>query len=254
MKQIIRASTTMMLPVLGLLWSGSFVAFATEANVVPHNMAVIGQRILLPEFKLDAVPFNEALRQLSAASKQNDPARQGVNYVLMNGSATDICPTITLDLTNVTVAEATERLAKKAGVYSFAEDYAFVFSPRSFVPLHTSLQLAIYNPDRGEYAANAYIEGRAFSPGSGETYACAMRDLKGQECSASIQYRGTENGKDYYFATITAPPGAVGVPAPAEIAYEGRKIEIWKDSAWLIRMGPKRPLQHAADKPSSTGN
>jgi hypothetical protein len=247
MKKNIRAATTTMLLVLALLGGGSFFANGMETNAVPHKMVVMTKGIILPEFKLDAVPFMEAVRQLSIASKQYDPAHKGVNYLVMNAPETNAYPKITLDLKNVTVAEATEQLATIAGFFVSAEDFAFVFNSRSFVPVHTDLQLAIDNPVRGEYAVNAYLKGTAFDASSPRTHICTMRDINGQVCSASIQYCGTENAKDYYLVTVTAPPGSIGAPAPTEIAYEGREIEVWKDSTWLIRMGPKAGhKQHAA--------
>lgn len=62
----------------------------------------------------------------------------------------------------------------------------------------------------------------------------------GQECSAKIEYRGTQSDKDYYWVTLTAPAGAGQVPAPAEIAYDGREIELWKEAGWRVRMCPVR--------------
>jgi hypothetical protein len=56
--------------------------------------------------------------------------------------------------------------------------------------------------------------------------------------SATIAYKGTKNGRDYYLATVTAPQGAVGVPAPAEIAYDGQPIQLWSDSKESIGIRP----------------
>jgi hypothetical protein len=130
MKKIIHATTTTTLLVLALLSSSSFFANATETNAVPHKMALIAKGIMLPEFKLDAVPFSEAVRQLAVASKQHDPAHKGVNYLVTDATDTNAYPKITLDLKNVTVAEATERLAESAGFRVSAEDFAFVLSPK----------------------------------------------------------------------------------------------------------------------------
>jgi len=69
-------------------------------------------------------------------------------------------------------------------------------------------------------------------------YVGTLRLADGQECSAKIEYRGTQSDKDYYWVTLTAPPGAGQVPAPAEIAYEGREIELWKEGGWRVRMCP----------------
>jgi len=56
--------------------------------------------------------------------------------------------------------------------------------------------------------------------------------------SASIDYKGTQNGRDYYWVALTLPQGAVGVPAPAEIAYDGQPIELWSDSKVSIGIHP----------------
>jgi len=64
--------------------------------------------------------------------------------------------------------------------------------------------------------------------------------------SATIEYKGTQNEKDYYWVTLTAPPKAVGVPAPAEIAYDGLQIELWSDSRERIGIRPYSPNTKAA--------
>jgi hypothetical protein len=89
----------------------------------------------LPEFKLDAVPFMEALGELSAASKQQDPAHQGVRYLVRNTPETNGDQKITLDLENVPLAEATERLAESAGYRVSARHFAFIFTQKPAVPM-----------------------------------------------------------------------------------------------------------------------
>ena len=102
----------------------------------PPERAIVAKakNIVLPEFKLDGVGLPEALRLLQAASKQNDPQGQGVNFMIMNPEGIDALPKITLALKNVTLSEATERVAKSAGVGVSAQDYAFIFDPKTKKP------------------------------------------------------------------------------------------------------------------------
>ncbi len=60
----------------------------------------------------------------------------------------------------------------------------------------------------------------------------------GPQCSARLEYRGTQDGKDYYWIVLTPPPGVGPAPAPAEIAYAGREIELWQEAGWRVRMCP----------------
>ena len=240
MKHMRQNFLTALIFALAFIAGGALGSLAMDAVTPARAIVTQARSIVLPEFKLDSVPFMEAVRQLSAISKEHDPGHKGFNYIVTNSNETNVYPNITLNLKNISLADATEQLAKSAGMNLFPEDYAFVFSPRSFVPIHTSLFLAIDHPDRGEYRVDARLKGKtSFDPTTSGTYNCSMRNLDGEECSASIQYRGTANGKDFYLASVSAPPGAVGVPAPLEIAYEGRDIELWKDSKWLVRIGPK---------------
>jgi hypothetical protein len=87
--------------------------------------------IVLPQFKLDGVTLSEAVQQLSIAGKQNDPENKGVNFMIQNSDVAAAIPKITLALKNVTLEEATEGLAKAAGISVSAQDYAFVFNPKS---------------------------------------------------------------------------------------------------------------------------
>jgi len=89
--------------------------------------------MVLPEFKVDGVTLSEAVRQLSATIKQNypSPANKGINFLINEPATTPVAnPKITLNLKNVTVEEATKRLAEAAGVRVTAEDYAFVFDAK----------------------------------------------------------------------------------------------------------------------------
>ncbi|MFN7138085.1 MAG: hypothetical protein ACK4UN_01970 [Limisphaerales bacterium] len=90
--------------------------------------------IVLPEFKLDRATLTEAIKQLQSASAQNDPENQGVNFMIINPADAGAVPEITLDLKNITLEEATKRLAEAAGISVSARDYAFVFDPKSDQP------------------------------------------------------------------------------------------------------------------------
>jgi hypothetical protein len=99
----------------------------------PPERAIVtkAKSIVLPEFKLDGVTLPEALKQLRDVSKQNDPESKGFNFMI-TGPLTDAAnPKITLALTNVTVAEAIDRVAKAAAVPVSTEDYGFLFNPKT---------------------------------------------------------------------------------------------------------------------------
>ena len=102
----------------------------------PPERAIVtkAKSIVLPEFKLDGVTLPEAVHQLQIAAKQNDPESKGVNFMIKNSDVAAAIPKITLALKNVTLKEATERLAKAAGVSVSAQDFAFVFDPKSDKP------------------------------------------------------------------------------------------------------------------------
>jgi hypothetical protein len=106
--------------------SSSRVAQPPERAIVTKTKSIV-----LPEFKLDGVTLPEAVHQLQIAAKQNDPESKGVNFMITGPAST---AAITLALKSVTLEEATERLAKVAGVSVSAQDYAFVFNPKSDKP------------------------------------------------------------------------------------------------------------------------
>ena len=116
------SSSTTPPPVQADATSSSPVAQPPERPIVTKAKSIV-----LPEFKLDAVTLPEANRQLYMASKQNDPENKGVNFMSTEPATAAANPKITLTLKNVTLEEATERVAKAAGVHVTAEDYAFVF-------------------------------------------------------------------------------------------------------------------------------
>lgn len=91
----------------------------------------------------------------------------------------------------------------------------------------------------GRSVTQPQLEGLKWDERSRCHYVGTLKEGEGgPECSARIEYRGTQSVKDYYWVTLTAPPGVGPVPAPAEIAYDGREIELWKEAGWRVRMGP----------------
>ena len=110
-----------------LVGSGSLVVTAADSNPPTRKVLVTAKSITLPEFKLEGVTFVEAVRELQAAGRRHDTNHRGVNYLVPDAARAKVSTKITLDLKNVTVAEATERLAQSAGLGLRAEDYAFVF-------------------------------------------------------------------------------------------------------------------------------
>ena len=115
----------------------STIAQAQELATVTRAKGII-----LPRFKLDDVSFMEAARQLIAAGKQHDHAQDGVRFLVLTGLETNALSKISLDLTNVTLMEAAERLAQSAGVSITAKPFAFVFHPDPSRQIADSLDLA----------------------------------------------------------------------------------------------------------------
>ncbi len=108
-----------------------------------------------------------------------------------------------------------------------------LFTSRTFSPIHTNLEVYVTSnvgngqgtmqPHFGEHIVPRLT--LTFKDGD-DTY------------TAAIEYKGTYSTNDYYWVTLTAPPGTVGVPAPAEIAYAGQPIELWSDAKEHIGIRP----------------
>jgi hypothetical protein len=115
-----------------LFGSGSALVTAADTNAPPSKAPlVMAKQIILPEFKLDGVKLTDATRALHEASKRYDANHTGVNFVLMDAIEAKASQMITLDLKNVTVAEAAEHLAQSAGFFVTVADFAFVFRPKT---------------------------------------------------------------------------------------------------------------------------
>ena len=115
-----------------LFGSGSALVTAADTNAPPSKAPlVMAKQIILPEFKLDGVKLTDATRALHEASMRYDANHKGVNFLLTDAIDAKASQTISLDLKNVTVAEAAERLAQSAGLFVTAKNYAFVFRPKN---------------------------------------------------------------------------------------------------------------------------
>jgi hypothetical protein len=134
MKQITHTTPMALLLAFALLGGSALFATAADAKAPTRKVLVTANSIRLPEFKLDGVTFDEAVRELQAAGRRHDPKHKGVNYLVPDPAKAKASPKITLDLKSVTLAEATEHLAKNAGLLLVAEDYAFVFLAKTDKP------------------------------------------------------------------------------------------------------------------------
>ena len=133
MKRTLQTTLTTLLFALALNIGTPPIATAADTKVPERAIVTKAKTIVLPEFKVEGVTFFEALRQLTLAGRQHDPDKKGVNFMVEQGIPAP-GPKLTLALKNVTLAEATERLAKAAGVSVTAHDYAFAFHPKPAKP------------------------------------------------------------------------------------------------------------------------
>jgi hypothetical protein len=134
MKQNPKTPLSALIFALALAACTPFHSVAADTKAPEPAMVAKARSIVLPEFKLEGVTLSEALRRLSDASKQNDHDNKGVNFLVTQPAMAAANPKITLTLKNVTLQEATERIAKAAGLNVSAQDYGFVFSPKSDKP------------------------------------------------------------------------------------------------------------------------
>ncbi len=119
--------------ITGIIAASILMAGSSSSLAQTQERAIVtkAKSIVLPEFKLDAVPFVEGVRRLMAAGQRHDPGHKGVNILVMAGMETNVNAKISLDLRDVTLMETTERLAESAGVFVTAEDFAFIFRPKT---------------------------------------------------------------------------------------------------------------------------
>jgi hypothetical protein len=134
MKHIRQTTLAMLRVTLALIVSSPLYSVAAETKAPERAIVTKARSIVLPEFKLDGVTLSEALLQLRTAAKQNDPESKGFNFMATKPAVAAANPKFTLALKNVTLLEATERVAKAAGVSVSARDYAFAFDLKSDKP------------------------------------------------------------------------------------------------------------------------
>jgi hypothetical protein len=103
---------------------------------------------------------------------------------------------------------------------------------RIFAPIHTNLEVYVISKICGEGFGQPYF-GKYVVPRWSFTFTNGEGAF-----SAAIEYKGTQNGTDYYLTTLTAPQGTVGIPAPEEVPYSGQQIELWGDSKDRIGIRP----------------
>ena len=106
---------------------------------------------------------------------------------------------------------------------------------RTFSPVHANSEVYVNGLGQGAMPLQ-------FSNGPGANPIVPRWDLtvtRGDAAySVVLEYKGTQNEKDYYWVALTLPQGAVGVPAPTEIAYDGQPITLWSDSKSRIGIRP----------------
>ncbi len=88
------------------------------------------ERIVLPQVKFSGAPLREALDFLQTQSRALDPAGRGISIVLNTGD-TPVVSTISLDLTNVPLAEALRYVTDLAGMKYKVESHAVQVLPLS---------------------------------------------------------------------------------------------------------------------------
>jgi hypothetical protein len=105
---------------------------------------------------------------------------------------------------------------------------------RTFSPVHTNLEVCVTSKICGEGAIQLYFGNHVVLHWEGTV------TLGDAAYSVVVEYKGTQNERDYYWVALTLPQGAVGVPAPAEVAYNGQPVELWSDSKASIGIHPMK--------------
>lgn len=118
---------------LGLLLVWPLVAFSTSVSP-----------IMVDEFKVKDVTFEEAIEALRIKAKQldttePDPAKKGVNIILKGLSDAQKGKKVTLELRSVPMAYVLDNLCKMAGLKMQVESFAVVVMPQDAADttLHT---------------------------------------------------------------------------------------------------------------------
>jgi hypothetical protein len=109
-------------------------------------------------------------------------------------------------------------------------------APRDFTPARTNVEMFIENYAHSNHAkAQGYLQ---FMGHAGVTSGCSIKDADGREYSVALEYRGTENSHDFYWASYSVPSGLAIISTASEIAYFGSEIDLWTNSQWRIGIRP----------------
>src|SRR6266496_1125809 len=91
-----------LLLVFTLLGSSPWLATAADGKASQNRKLLeAAKSITLPQFKLEDVTLDVAVRQLQAAGKRYDAEHRGVNFLLLDSAKGKATPTVTLDLKGV---------------------------------------------------------------------------------------------------------------------------------------------------------
>ena len=113
-----------MLLVLGIIAGSSVPISAADTGAPAAPKARdLARNITLPEFKLEGVSLNQALKQLQEAGKQHDTRKQVVNFCLLRpvGDKTTRTTKISLNLKNVSLLDAAEQVCQQVGGFEFRD-------------------------------------------------------------------------------------------------------------------------------------
>jgi len=120
---------------------------------------------------------------------------------------------------------------------------------RSFPPIHTNLETFINNYALSEHrGSRTHHDVSGLKPDGRVRWKDQVAEEGAAPYSAAFEYKGTEDGKDHYLVTVKVP--SASTPQLKEIAYDGRELEIWRDSEWRIGMRPRR----AGGEPDDAAN
>lgn len=111
---------------------------AADTNVLSSTTALeIAKTIKLPQFQLNAVSFPQATKKLQDASRRFDPEHRGLRVMMdfrdRSKARVAARTRITLDLKNVTLAEAAERVCQQLDgweLISSGKGDLIVFQPK----------------------------------------------------------------------------------------------------------------------------
>lgn len=113
-------------------------------------------------------------------------------------------------------------------------------NPERVLPVHTNLEIYLnrytISPEQGAIS-RPYPS--IWAPNAGVGYSFGVGEIGEPQYSASIEYKGTKNGSDYYSITIIYPAKNHIASFTKEIIYKGDDIEIWRDSEYRAGVRPR---------------